>query len=112
MDRRTLLKRLGAFVGGALAATVPIARGGIENRRLITMVGGGGGGGSNVPVGSLAGHVGDPIPPGWLLCDGAELWQEDYPDLFAVIGREYGGSVERYSFNLPRMVDYIIKARA
>lgn len=29
--------------------------------------------------------------PGWLYCDGRELKREDCPELFIVIGTEYGG---------------------
>lgn len=43
------------------------------------------------------------IPSGWLLCDGASVSRTAYPNLFSVIGTDYG-SVNSNSFNLPSYV--------
>lgn len=50
-----------------------------------------------------------PIPPGrslalgWLPCDGREVSSFAYPDLFDVIGRQYGGSAWLKTFKVPDM---------
>jgi len=38
------------------------------------------------PAGMITAWVGSAIPDGWVLCDGQELAEADYPDLFANIG--------------------------
>lgn len=44
-----------------------------------------------------------PQPPdGWMNCDGALLSQEDFPELYAMIGQRYGGD-EGGNFALPDM---------
>ncbi|BBH52420.1 tail fiber protein [Fluviispira sanaruensis] len=54
--------------------------------------------------GNMAGQViafaGTEIPAGWLLCDGREFQQSQYPELFNVIKNTYGGN-EAYTFKLP-----------
>lgn len=56
----------------------------------------------NMPVGTILAYGGNSaaLPPGWLLCDGASVTVKAYPELFAVIGRSFGGMNERV-FNLP-----------
>lgn len=53
----------------------------------------------------LAGFVspygGANAPLGWLLCDGATYQVADYPELYAVIGNEFGGGVTE--FRVPRI---------
>ena len=41
------------------------------------------------------------IPDGWKRCEGQEYPTVELPRLFDVIGRTYGGSVERGTFKLP-----------
>lgn len=41
------------------------------------------------------------LPPGFLLCNGAEISRETYADLFAVIGTTYGSGDGLNTFNLP-----------
>ena len=41
----------------------------------------------------------DTIPDGWLLCNGQSVSKISYPDLFTVIGYQYGGAGD--NFNLP-----------
>jgi microcystin-dependent protein len=43
----------------------------------------------------------DKVPNGWLLCNGQEYLATDYPDLFDVIGRTYGGNATLGSFKVP-----------
>jgi microcystin-dependent protein len=43
----------------------------------------------------------DKVPNGWLLCNGQEYLATDYPDLFNVIGRTYGGNEDLGSFKVP-----------
>jgi len=41
------------------------------------------------------------LPPGWLLCNGAEYAGTAYPDLFAVIGTLYGTPGQTGNFRVP-----------
>lgn len=41
------------------------------------------------PVGSIIAFGGSVAPPGWLICDGAELPKVSYPELSATIGSTY-----------------------
>lgn len=59
-------------------------------------------GGNCMPPGSTMIWFSDTIPDGWLLCDGASYSVDDYPDLFALIGYQFGGSGS--NFNVPDMV--------
>ena len=60
-----------------------------------------------LPIVALVGEVrmwsGDPaaVPPGWRLCNGAELNRADYPQLFAAIGSRYGSGDGSSTFLLP-----------
>ena len=44
-----------------------------------------------VPIGSIVSYAGLTPPPGYLLCDGAEVQIAVYPELYAVIGNTYKG---------------------
>lgn len=46
----------------------------------------------NIPVGSMIEYWGGNAPNRWLFCDGAGWLVADYPELFALIGYDYGGS--------------------
>jgi microcystin-dependent protein len=48
---------------------------------------------ATVPIGSLVSFAGTTLPNGYLLCDGAEVPISSYPELFAVLGTTYNGSV-------------------
>lgn len=61
---------------------------------------GGGGGGSSAITGEGRLWFSDTPPTGWLICDGSVLNVADYPDLYAVIGVNYGG-IGGLVFNLP-----------
>jgi microcystin-dependent protein len=43
-----------------------------------------------VPAGSIMPFAGDTAPAGYLLCDGSEQSQSQYPELFTVLGTKYG----------------------
>lgn len=43
----------------------------------------------------------DKLPDGWLPCDGRTLEINKYQALFALIGNQYGGSLQQSNFNLP-----------
>jgi len=58
------------------------------------------------PVGMIFPFGSTSVPDGYLLCDGASKSTEDYPELFAVIGYEYGGSGS--TFNLPNIVNNVV----
>lgn len=47
--------------------------------------------------------IGNPVPTGWLLCDGAEITVADHRKLHSVIGNTYGTSAPGVSFRLPNM---------
>jgi microcystin-dependent protein len=56
------------------------------------------------PIGVLkpwAGASGNPIPIGWLLCDGRAVNRAQYQQLFATIGTTYGVGDGSTTFNLP-----------
>ena len=46
----------------------------------------------SMPLGSIILFAGTDIPTGWMLCDGTSLSEEEYPELYDVIGHTYGGS--------------------
>jgi microcystin-dependent protein len=52
-------------------------------------------------VGNVVGLMSETIPTGFLLCDGSSVLQADYPDLYAVIGEQFGTDDPTTSFNLP-----------
>jgi len=60
-----------------------------------------------LPIGIIMMFGGASAPPGgrWAICNGAELQTTTYPELFAVIGTNFGGTGGR--FNLPNMVDRV-----
>ena len=45
---------------------------------------------------------------GWLECDGSTLAAADYPELFAIIEYDYGGSGS--DFDLPTVANYVIRS--
>ena len=74
--------------------------------------------GAVLPVGTIVPFVSaysgaNPIPYGWLGCDGATVLAADYRDLSAVIGISYGGDVgstfeTATAFNLPDFTNKLI----
>lgn len=55
------------------------------------------------PVGSVMCFAGASAPAGWLFCDGSEVLQNDYLDLFNVIGTIYGTASDSSKFVLPNL---------
>ena len=56
-------------------------------------------------IGEVKTYTGTEVPNGWLLCDGAELSRNHYPDLFNVIGTTYGSGDGISTFELPTYTD-------
>lgn len=55
-----------------------------------------------VPSGVVVPFAGSAAPSGWLLCDGSVLSQDQYPELFAVLGTAYNsGGEDVTQFRLP-----------
>lgn len=46
-------------------------------------------------------YGGNILPQGWLWCDGSALLRIDYPDLFAIIGTQFGEGDGSTTFNIP-----------
>lgn len=69
--------------------------------------GGGGGGVYALPAGLMMGWPGlvedeaTDLPSGWMICDGRELAQEDYADLYRAIGDIYTAIPNAATFNIP-----------
>lgn len=55
----------------------------------------------SVPIGSYFPFAGATAPENFLLCDGEEYFTADYPELFGVIARIYGGSELFGTFRVP-----------
>jgi microcystin-dependent protein len=53
------------------------------------------------PLGTIVMFPSDTIPDKWLWCNGQSLDEDDYPDLFALIGHTYGSAGAGF-FNLPQ----------
>lgn len=46
----------------------------------------------------------DSAPPGYLICDGAEISREIYKELFDIIGTTWGSGDGTTTFNLPNLI--------
>lgn len=55
-----------------------------------------------VPIGVVVYYVGNTIPEGYLLCNGAKLSRTEYPELFAVLGTKCG-PVDGAHFYIPNV---------
>ena len=60
-----------------------------------------------VPVGAIFAFPSETIPVGYLPCEGQELAISQYPELFKLIGRTYGGTSK--TFNLPDLQGQFIR---
>ena len=58
------------------------------------------------PIGSIVQFDFTPTA-GWWVCDGATKSAAAYPELFGVIGYEYGGADD--DFDLPTAAGYVIR---
>jgi len=59
-----------------------------------------------IPIGIIHPFVQDTAPDGYLLCDGASVATDDYPELFAVISYQFGGSGA--NFNVPSLINRVV----
>jgi len=57
------------------------------------------------PIGMVFPFGADAAPDGYLLCDGASYATVDYPELFAVVGYNFGGSGA--NFNVPNLINRV-----
>lgn len=66
---------------------------------------------SSMPIGTIIDFTGVEPPEGYLVCNGATVAIETYPELYAVIGNVYGvatdteGNVDSTSFVLPNLMN-------
>lgn len=58
------------------------------------------------PIGLILPFGSSTIPDGYLPCDGSSVMVADYPELYAVIGNNYGG--DSTSFALPQLNDNVV----
>ena len=65
--------------------------------------------GSQVPVGSIIWSANATVPAGYLLCNGASVGRDTYPELFAAIGTTYGDGDGSTTFNLPNLIGRFIE---
>lgn len=56
-------------------------------------------------TGEVKSYMGGKVPEGWLLCDGSELSRNHYPNLFGVIGTQYGVGDGISTFLIPNITD-------
>jgi microcystin-dependent protein len=54
-----------------------------------------------LPSGMITQFAGTTAPNGWLICDGSEISQTNYANLFAVLGDKYGAPSDVSKFKLP-----------
>lgn len=59
-----------------------------------------------LPPGRIDAYAGETVPDGWLLCDGGEYSQSDYPELFSAIGTVWGGTTE--TFLVPDLTNRVV----
>jgi Phage Tail Collar Domain len=67
--------------------------------------------GNGVPVGTVVAFMGNTPPPGWLLCNHAEISRTDYKNLFAVIGVSSGPGNGTTTFHIPEMRGLFLRGR-
>lgn len=65
--------------------------------------------GADVPVGSIIWSANATVPAGYLLCNGASVGRDTYPELFAAIGTTYGEGDGSTTFNLPNLIGRFIE---
>lgn len=63
----------------------------------------------NIPVGSIIWSANATVPAGYLLCNGASVGRDTYPELFAAIGTTYGEGDGSTTFNLPNLIGRFIE---
>ncbi len=55
----------------------------------------------NIKVGTIAAFPMDNIPEGWLICNGAEYFKHDFPELANYLGDTYGIPSDPRKFKVP-----------
>jgi microcystin-dependent protein len=57
----------------------------------------------NIPVGTVISYAGEivDVPAGFLVCDGREYSESDYPKLYKAIQRAWGGDANGHTFRVP-----------
>ena len=63
------------------------------------------------PVGVVEAFAGTNAPNGWLICDGSQVSRALYPELFSVIGTQYGSGDGFATFTLPDLRGRTIAGR-
>ena len=58
---------------------------------------------ASMPIGSVTSFAGETAPSGYLICDGTELRDIDYPELSALIKGKYGAAASSDYFKLPNL---------
>jgi len=58
-------------------------------------------GDNRIATGTIVAYAGSTAPEGWMLCSGTAISRSSYPDLFNVIGINYGTGDGSSTFNLP-----------
>jgi microcystin-dependent protein len=67
-------------------------------------------GGGGIPLGSIVPYtVNGDLPEGYLICNGAAVLRNEYPDLFDRIGTSYGAGDGSTTFNVPDLRDKFIE---
>jgi microcystin-dependent protein len=51
----------------------------------------------------------NPVPPGWLLCDGQAVGRIEYRRLFEAVGTAFGTGDGSTTFNVPNIIDRYVK---
>lgn len=67
--------------------------------------------GNGVPPGTILAFAGQTAPPGWLPCDGTSYPRTQYPDLFQVVGTQWGAA-DGTSFNVPDLRGKFLRGMA
>jgi microcystin-dependent protein len=63
---------------------------------------------SSTPTGAIMDFAGSTAPVGWLICNGAVLSRNTFPNLFGVIGTAYGAGDGATTFALPDLRGRVI----
>lgn len=58
---------------------------------------------NSIPVGTIVMYISTTPPKGWLLCDGTLYLTTNYPALFSVLQRQYGGTSGAGTFAVPSL---------
>lgn len=61
------------------------------------------------PPGTIIAFGGENTPPGWLRCDGSVYQTNDFPELFAAIGRSWGRVENPTTFRVPQLTGVFLR---